>query len=260
MELLIDLGNTRTKWLLSSGALPADSPDDAAAHPPVCLPAGHASDAASLFAAWRDLPRPHAVAGCAVGSAQLQQKIAAFCRTHWQLQAVWLHPSAQDLGIANPYASGQLGSDRWAALLGAATLHPHTGLVVVSAGTACVIDALSRHGQFLGGYIAPGYRMQRLALHQHTARLPLAEGGAQAFPHNTADAIASGCLFSLTGAITQMAEQLAQHDGCPPHILLSGGDAALLASRLNKPARVVDNLPLRGLAALRTSGEGVFLP
>lgn len=250
MELLIDLGNTRTKWALNTDKSTSGE----------WQASGYAASAELLFADWQHLPRPAHICGCAVGSNALQEAIRHWCLEHWQLTVHWLKPSTSAAGLYSDYDPQQLGSDRWAALIGARHAQPDCGLIVVSAGTACVIDALSRRGQFLGGYILPGYYLQRLALHQHTARLPLCDGQYQTFPRQTADAIASGCLTALTASVEHLHADLTRHDGDEPLIILSGGDAAQLADKLNKPVQLMDNLALHGLAALRTAGEGVFLP
>lgn len=251
MDLLIDLGNTRTKWALAN----TDAELTNEWHT-----SGYASEESQLFSTWLTLPTPQRVFGCAVGSTTLQAAISQWCLANWQLTVLWLKPAATAMGLHSNYEASQLGSDRWATLLGAWHAHRGTGLLVVSAGTACVIDAVSRSGIFLGGRILPGYRLQHLALHQHTARLPLIEGDFRIFPHSTADAIASGCLGALLDSITGMHDELARHDQASPCIILTGGDAALLADKLNKPIVLMDNLALHGLAALRATGEGVFLP
>ncbi|MBE9608618.1 type III pantothenate kinase [Chitinilyticum piscinae] len=251
MELLIDLGNTRTKWAL------LDTDYQAGAQ---WQTSGNATDLAGLLQHWLRLPPPRSISGCAVGCPDLQQQISDWTRQHWHRSPGWLRPAAGCLGLSSDYDLTQLGSDRWATLAGARSLYPDTPLLIVSAGTACVLDSMSVDGRFLGGMILPGYRLQRQALHQHTARLPLREGEYREFPHNTADAIATGCVSALTACVETAFSRLARNSTVIPLLLLTGGDAPLLADKLNKPALLVDNLALHGLAALRTSGEGEFLP
>jgi type III pantothenate kinase len=203
-----------------------------------------------LIRQWQGLPAPRHALGCAVGASTLQSALTDWMRLHWGLSVFWLQAAASMCGVRNRYADPQqLGADRWACALGAHALFPQRDLVIVSAGTALVVDVLNAQGEFLGGTISPGYRLMKQALATQTARLPLAQGARVAFPDNTADAIESGCINALCGAIDAM-----RQPGC--EIVLTGGDAALLAACLNRPTCVVDNLAIRGLEALaKESGQ-----
>lgn len=226
MNLLLDLGNTRCKWQMGEAA-------------------GIATTLSELASQWASLPAPKCIFACAVGSPELQSGISTLAQSRWQQPIQWLRASAQACGVRNGYAQPeQLGADRWAAALGAHALYPDQDLIIVSAGTALVIDALSASGEFLGGMILPGYRLMKEALHQKTARLPLADGHFSPFPDNTDDAIETGCLSALCGAILVMQARLPNAE-----IIIFGGDAERIAPFLNTPLRVVDNLALRGLHA-----------
>lgn len=85
-------------------------------------------------------------------------------RQLWDLPVQWLLPEREALGVRNHYDATRLGPDRWAAILGARGLFPGKTLVVVSVGTAQVVDALTAAGDFLGG--------------SHSARLSVNENGA----------------------------------------------------------------------------------
>ena len=64
--------------------------------------------------------------------------------------------------------------------------------VVVNAGTAVTVDALTAQGVFLGGLILPGLALMARSLAAGTADLPLQPGRFQPFPVNSVDAIRSG--------------------------------------------------------------------
>jgi type III pantothenate kinase len=135
--LAIDAGNTRVKWGLHDGT-----------H---WLKSGHIETAkvAQLKTVFSRLP---------VLSAVLVSNVAgAAARTALEralpkaLAARWIRSAAAQCGVRNSYAKpAQLGCDRWAALIGAR--HVHRGAaVVVNAGTALTVDALSADGVFVGG-------------------------------------------------------------------------------------------------------------
>ena len=147
-------------------------------------------------------------------------------------------------GVRNGYASAaQLGSDRWVALI-AAWHRVRSECLVVNCGTATTIDALSGHGEFLGGLILPGIELMQRSLCDATAQLQLHEGKYAPFPLNTADALLSGAIQASCGAIERQHALLG--DSTAP-VLLGGGAAALLQPRLNLPIQMMDNPVLQGL-------------
>jgi type III pantothenate kinase len=162
----------------------------------------------------------------------------------------WNTPAREQCGVKSSYGDpAQLGADRWAAVIGTRALH-ESAAIVVNAGTAITVDALTADGVFLGGLILPGLTLMRDALAERTAQLPRADGAFAFFPASTADAIASGALNAACGAIERMADYLAASGGEPPVAVLSGGDAARLAPHLAVETRLVDNLVLEGLRAI----------
>ena len=240
MKLLLDAGNTRIKWALvqddtwvAEGAV-----EHAAAHTLSEVLAAHPPLSAALGVN---------VAGEALGR-DLQACVAAR-----GIPLRWLRSSASLCGVTNLYEDPtQLGTDRWAALIGARAAHPGPCLVV-SAGTATTVDLLDAHGHFEGGLILPGEQLMRQSLARDTARLPLADGEPRDPPRNTVDAIVTGCLYAQAGAIERMFARIAP---LPDALcLLAGGNAKRIAPLLAMPVRRVDNLVLRGLAVVATSAS-----
>jgi type III pantothenate kinase len=238
--LLIDVGNSRIKWRFGEQY-------------------GVAQNVTELWQQCAHLPPSQEIIGCAVASAELQTQIGQLFAHHWQASTQWLKVSRSALGIQNHYLNlNEQGTDRWAAVLGASQRFAKQNVLVISAGTALVIDSLSAEGDFLGGTIAPGLGLMKAALHQATARLPLAQGQAQVFPQSTIDAIETGCLRAILGAIEIAKAELSKQNPSEIKIILFGGDAAILEALLNGKAIAVDNLVLDGLAALLAAGDGEF--
>ena len=178
----------------------------------------------------------------------------------------WIVAAADACGVKNSYSNPQqLGTDRWAALI-AAWQHYHAPCVVANAGTALTVDALAldeetQQGIFLGGLIVPGFRLMQESLTQGTAGIAALPGHSQDFPANTGDALHTGALSAMAGAVESMLVKLQQHEGCQPRCIVSGGDAALLAEALSSRASsrsrgmennlvIADNLVLQGLLLL----------
>jgi type III pantothenate kinase len=165
----------------------------------------------------------------------------------------WVVSRAEQCGVRSGYAEpAQLGADRWAALIGARHLYAGP-CVVVNAGTTMTVDALSSESIFLGGFIVPGYALMRDALGRNTAQLALRDGAFSFFPDNTGDAIASGALNALAGAVDRMCRYVVETGEDEPVVVLSGGNAALLRPRLNGEPQLVDNLVLEGLVRIGAS-------
>jgi len=99
---------------------------------------------------------------------------------------------------------------------------------------------------FRGGVILPGLALMASALVSGTAGLPAAPGAFAVFPDNTADAIATGALVAVCGAIDRMSNALVE-SGATPQIVLSGGAAPAIAARLGVPVLHVPYLVLEGL-------------
>jgi type III pantothenate kinase len=157
---------------------------------------------------------------------------------------------AQQLGVTNGYRDArQLGSDRWAALVAAHAADKGDKLVV-NAGTALTIDALTADGHFLGGLIVPGPALMRRSLDRGTAGLRLTEGDFREFPTSTSEAITSGSVQACVGAIERMRGLMAARGHSTVRVLLSGGAAGELASHLPLPHGIHENLVLDGLVLI----------
>jgi type III pantothenate kinase len=235
MILAIDCGNTRVKWGLREPQATSWR----------ALGAVPLADIARLDADWSSLPVPaRIVIANVAGEPARKALLAPLAR--WMAEPRWASAQAAQCGVTNGYADpGQLGVDRWAALVGAWHLQ-RGACLVVNAGTATTVDMLSSQGMFRGGIILPGVDLMQRALSQNTAGLPLSQGRFAQEPRCTADAIESGCLHAQAGAIERMYARLEAGAVC----LVSGGNAERIQPILNIPARVVDNLALEGLVRI----------
>ncbi len=164
----------------------------------------------------------------------------------FEAEPLWVHGAAECCGVTNRYERPeQLGPDRWAALIAAHALDPGRCLVV-NAGTATTVDALSAEGEFLGGLILPGVELMRFVLHEHTGRLPIQQGSYREAPRNTLDAIETGCRHAQAGAVERMYRLMGGKGQC----LVSGGAGQSLIEMLDLPCRYVENLVLEGLVKI----------
>ncbi|WP_313950338.1 type III pantothenate kinase [Accumulibacter sp.] len=238
MIIVIDAGNSRIKWGVHDGSRWLDAG---------ALATGEVARLAETAAKW---PLEARVAVCNVAGAVVAETISSICAER-RARVSFLHASAAACGVRSAYDSpGQLGADRWAALIGARAVCGNACLVVC-AGTATTVDQLDADGVFRGGLILPGFDLMRAALARNTAQLPFADGSFRELPRNTMDAIVSGCLQAQLGAVERMFHGLAAEPGAL--CLLTGGAAPRLTEHLNIPFQLMDNLILDGLLRFAVS-------
>ncbi len=242
MICVIDAGNTRLKWQLR----PEDSVQAVAwqVEP----------DWRTPFVAALEGQKIKQFIIAAVADETRQAALDAVLAEHWPTQRRrWLKPKARCGGLVLGYADPlQLGVDRWCALLGARQHASNTDAIVVLAGTAITVDYLRADGQHRGGVILPSLAAMRAGLNALAPRLAaawdqpgtVAEGGALAV--DTAGALHLGARFMLASAVTQLIDGLSEAESRAPKILLSGGDAPILAEWLARPAEVVPSLVFDG--------------
>lgn len=230
--LAVDAGNTRIKW----GVYEHQG----------WLRQGWAAkaDLSALNEAWKEIAEPGQIIVSNVAGGETAASLNALL-SRWRAIPLWVCAAAQGCGVRNSYADpAQLGSDRWAALIAAWRMVAKACLVV-NAGTAMTVDALSNEGIFVGGVIVPGLALMREALAQNAPALKVPYGDFRVFPGNTGDAVASGAIQALAGTVERMAKEL--DAGKNPPCLISGGAAKLLSPHINLEVKVVDNLVLEGL-------------
>lgn len=237
---LFDAGNTRVKWALHDGRVY------------VASGAVETAKVATLAAAMLGRPGNARAIASNVAGEGVRDELERICRA-MGLEIAFIASRAEQLGVKNGYRDpGQLGTDRWAALVAAHHAGPGHKLVV-NAGTALTIDALTADGRFLGGVIVPGPALMRRSLDRGTAGLRLTEGSFADFPASTPDAITTGAIQACAGAIERMRDAMAGAGCAPSQIVLSGGAAPDLAGHLPIAATIRENLVLDGLLLIARS-------
>lgn len=263
MLLTIDAGNTRTKWVVFNT-------DGVMTNYGACL--NHELSTVNFQPAYLGYSR---VIISNVAGKQHATLLAELL-SPYALPVNWIKASSQACSVTNHYTSPEsLGSDRWAALI-AAWYIKKSPCIVVNAGTAVTIDALDLQpnntsesnesfGAFIGGLILPGLSLMQQSLGLATAQLPKiseesnppAQTHTDIFATNTADAIQSGAIHAIVGAITLMTQALHTQSKQMPAIIISGGNAEVIykymVTRVTSPVSIVDNLVLQGLFLLENA-------
>lgn len=131
------------------------------------------------------------------------------------------------------------GNDRLAQALGAAQLFPGRSCLIVGAGSALVMDYVDRKGRFKGGLIGLGlsrYIRAMAGISRKLAPRPEADGAPAPWPAgDTQGAVMAGWLIPALAAIRELREKKK-----PDAVILTGGDAGVLAGRLRGVRLIAD--------------------
>ncbi len=244
-RLIIDLGNSRLKWMLSDGEQ---------APSPAAITLQEAPLNRLLDHHWRSLPPPGQVIVSSVADKETNTSLSLWCKEQWRTTPRFLQSCAYARGVSNAYREpARLGVDRWAALVAAFSLWPGEPLCIADCGTAVTFDALNGDGRHLGGLILPGLALMRHALSDGTAGIlesisPLP--GKEWLGRSTESGIALGCIRAITTLLEQGAARLGKTAKTEVRCLLTGGDAPLLLPYLSKRWQHHPNLVLEGTRLL----------
>ena len=164
-------------------------------------------------------------------------------------------PLPIELDVDNPR---EVGVDRVCAAA-AAYDRIRGACAIASFGTATTVDCVSDEGRFLGGAILPGLQISCDVLHERTARLPRVAPGVPTgvFGKNTHDAIVNGVVYAAVGALREIVERFATELRRWPHLVITGGQAPLIAPFAEFVDSHVPDLCLMGvaLAYRRAAGQ-----
>ena len=240
MFLLIDIGNTKTKWMLrdqkkiyqEDSFLTEDIDQDY----------------------FQFSEKIHKILVSNVAGFE-KEAILKIKLKKFSCPVEFVKPHKKWKHLLNGYQDiSSLGVDRWLSALSVCESIQKASLIV-SVGTAVTIDYLSfdkkeHQYTFEGGVILPGLHLTKNALSQNTAQLINDEGVLQIPAINTANAIQSGFILSVLGNLKSFFE-LAWSKSKDINVVLSGGDAEYIYQHLTEDLKshsiIKKDLVLEGL-------------
>ena len=176
------------------------------------------------------------------------QDLEAFLAQQFDIKALVIGknlPLPMELDLHN---ADTVGTDR---IVCAAMGYHQIGSAVAVAdfGTAITIDCVDDQGLFLGGTILPGLDIAAAALAEHTAALPKVKlaNPKGIFGKDTVQAIRSGLVYGAVGAMREIVERFATELHKWPKLMLTGGQAELIAEHCQFVDAVVPDLSLMGI-------------
>ncbi|MBB3191749.1 type III pantothenate kinase [Halomonas cerina] len=241
MILDLDIGNTLSKWRLKD----ADS-----------------SEIRSRGAVWTreewrpgaDIPDLDVVEAVRISSvarrAVLEQTVSLLEHRVGRVHVARSMPEA--LGVVNGYQEpGKLGVDRWMGVLAGYQLAG--GCCVVDCGSAITVDFVMPGGRHLGGYILPGLRLMKESLKLGTRNVaidPDSEAEELLVPgRRTVEAVNHGIFMAAVSAVNRIYSEVCDREGVALPVLLTGGDARVVARGLQIPHAVWPDMVYAGLEA-----------
>ena len=183
----------------------------------------------------------------------LTPQAAAMARSYFKCNPIVLGPDT-DTGLVNDYDDPrQVGADRLANAVAAWKRYGQT-TIIADFGTATTVDAVSHHGHYLGGAIAPGMQISVDALFHAAARLPRVDlkAPAHALGRNTTQSIQAGIFFGYVGMVKELIERcrvdiVAQLGEAPITVAATGGLAELIAPHIPAISHIEPHMTLDGL-------------
>lgn len=235
MKLYVDAGNSRIKWC-----------DDEMLADGECHVTTH--DALDVLSNDKGA-RPDAVWISSVAGEAFNRQLAEGIRHIWGVAPNFVETKSSQLGVVNGYRrAGQLGVDRWMALIATHALFQRP-MIVVDCGSATTIDAIRADGNHLGGLILPGITMMQQTLISTTAMADPDERPMLAdFATDTASGIRSAAIHATTALIERSMRCYNNLLGQEASCLLTGGNARLVQETLAIQTEHQPNLVLHGVA------------
>lgn len=230
LDLIVDMGNTRTKLALFKG-------ERLIAHSAIA--SGNVEQLAGFL---RDrMPDRIAIGSVASEHLHFHDRLRSMASV--------LHISGTSASPLSSLVKEQhtLGVDRLANAVAASAMFPGRCAVAIDLGTCITYDFVDERGTHLGGAITPGMNMRAKAMHQYSARLPLVEVADEPSPigGSTTSALQAGLHHGILGEIKEFIG--AVHQTQDVVVVLTGGDAPRMARALKSGIFAHPFLTLEGL-------------
>ena len=243
MILLIDSGNSRLKWAIFQDGKLENS------H----ILNNQELTIDKLIDTWGNLPTPKQLALACVSSTALLNLVQSVATRLWPCTTIiQVKSKSHAFGVHNAYLQpDKLGVDRWLALI-AVHHYYQKAACIIDCGTAITIDFIDATGHHQGGMISPGLTLMKKSLATSTDLLAFNDSSYGMGPANfTEAAIYNGTLGAASGLI----EHVLSKQNPSLAVIVTGGDACLIAEQLSFKVIIDLNLVLHGLAIVASKSE-----
>lgn len=190
MKVLVDIGNTRTKYLV----------EQANAKDTRIVINNTEITKQWLIDHWQTAEK---LVIASVSSSTLPELISIWASDN-QIDVRFIESEKSRFGITNSYQHPKLlGVDRWLTFLGASVMFPHSGVVIIDAGTATTFDVLDKKGVHQGGWILSGIDLLLSQLNKNTSKVQFEvnESADVSFGKNTSECVNNAAWAATIGMI-----------------------------------------------------------
>lgn len=250
-DVVVDIGNSRMKWGLCRPSVAAEDM--------VSVPLDAPDKWVEQASSWNIKPK----AAWAIGGV-VPNRVETF--GEWVAarggSAVFFQKPSQlpiTLAVDEP---DKVGIDRvFGAIAAKASKPAGVPAITVDVGTAVTVNLVDANGVFQGGSIFPGPRLMALALHEHTAKLPLVELEAMESVgppgKNTISAIKTGIFGALIGGIWGEVGCMSELCKPLPWLFVTGGGAEFLVGPAGNAVARLIHAPALNLEGIRLAAEAL---
>jgi len=144
-----------------------------------------------------------------------------------------------------------MGADRLAIAAASVFLFQGKNNLAIGLGTCITFNFINQFHEFLGGSISPGMEMRFRAMHQFTAKLPMAEAdwNVPLIGYDTRTNLQSGVVLGMAKEIDGIIDEYSKRYG-NFNVLLTGGDIRIFEPHLKNKIFADPDLIFKGLYAI----------
>lgn len=239
MRLLIDQGNSYTKYALVNGGVLSVSQKF------VTNKNASVEDICAFLSSLLQDDEKNQIVLCSVLPELINNWISASAKLNLSMKII---TGESPTKLINKYRTRDtLGADRLMAAV-AAEAQVGSPAIILSLGTATVADAISADGCFLGGLIAPGIESCLYSLQKSTALWQVSwQPPTSAIGTDSTAAMRNGIFYHTIGGIQAMLAALYSELGENTPLVITGGWAEIIAPHLPKIQLYDPQLVLRGM-------------
>lgn len=250
MILLIDIGNSRTKYVQCS---------DKSQHSEQTFSAITSVNNEEFSRGYFDknFTNISQVVLASVAANHFSELIASWCNDQ-AIPFIKVQSEKHKGVLTSAYqVPSKLGVDRWLVLLATTNLFPKRSALIIDAGTATTVDLVTASGQHQGGWILAGINTLVSSLLTNSTLIEAneQEDFATSFGQNTSTNVHNASWAATLGLIHQAIRQ-AKQECSLDEIIFTGGNGKTLANALikdlkdteqNPQVHVIDDLIFHGL-------------
>jgi len=186
-----------------------------------------------------------------VSHDKLTDEINAWCRINGVAYQQVVSEIKKNKVVTGYKIPSQLGVDRWLTLVGAAELFPNKNVLIIDAGTATTVDFLTASGQHQGGWILAGIKTLISSVLAETTQVKanIIEKESLAFGINTSENVHNAAWAATAGAVNLAISQVQEQNFTLDEVIITGGNGDILSSFVSHQNTVIEELVFSGLQA-----------